>query len=1076
MPEARAVPGGPAGTLAAFDGAGTSPVQTPASGAATWTASGTCLYRDREQDATGFTGVEPDRPARRVDVQVVDNVTAAVLATGATDAAGHFAIAVNDAATRDVRVRMVSLSSATPGLLVDVRNNDTARIAYTVQSAVVAGHLPTADVDFGSVTALPGAGGEAFNVFDVLLNNSDFFAQIEGARPNLRVTAYWQTGSADGTYFEGTDDTIHLVGGKGYDDTVIGHEHGHFVSFNYSKDNNPGGTHYIGDNHQDLRLSWSEGFATWFACAARRALGVGPRPDLYIDTDGSPGAGNLGFSFAFETPTSPAYGAASEVAVTACLWETIDDAATVDASPGVDDDALTHSAADAWDVLRNYFPQPGVTNVSLEDFWDGWFRPAMNHGDLPAMQAAFAGLEVFYSADAGEPDGAFATSQPLVPNGAPLVRTFYPAPDVDYARFTAVAGHSYVVETTDDLSAANTAVTVYAPDQATVVASNDDRNAQDKSSRASFVANVAGTFYVRVQHTADLGVYGSYALRIADGTNGASFTDVAAAQGVAHAGNYRGVAWGDADGDGKLDLFIAHLGGAAVLDRNKGGSFVDRANAWGVTPAGSMGGAWCDYDKDGDLDLFVASIGPTKLYRNRRADSGDSVFADATVAAGVARTMNGRSPAWCDADRDGWADLFVGDASGAPVLFRNLGNGTFADVTAFAGLALPGVVWAAAWCDYDHDGDDDLYLVLHDRPCRLMKNRLRETGTYGFDDVTVLAGVPAGVAGSSCDWGDFDNDGWMDLYVTDSGGPTLLYRNQGNGTFVDEALARGVRLPYVSTSAMWADYENDQDLDLFVTNLAQSGLLGTDHLFEAVGGRFSAASSMSVSLAARAGAWADFDNDNDLDLYVACGNSTPNQLQRNNTGSHNMVAIGLLGRASNRDGFGATVRVLANGKMQYRVVSGGSGFGSQNSIPVEFGLGAASSADSVVVDWPSGKRSVLLGLAPGSYVVDEAAAVGVPAAAQAFRLALAGAVPNPSAGASTIAYVLPLDAKRATLTLYSVAGRKVRTLFDGARPPGPGRAAFDGRDDFGVRLAAGVYAVELAANGERARAKLVVLP
>jgi hypothetical protein len=97
--------------------------------------------------------------------------------------------------------------------------------------------------------------------------------------------------------------------------------------------------------------------------------------------------------------------------------------------------------------------------------------------------------------------------------------------------------------------------------------------------------------------------------------------------------------------------------------------------------------------------------------------------------------MNARSAAWGDADRDGWADLFVCDAAARRSCSGTTGNGTFADVTAFAGLDLPGQCWAAAWCDYDHDGDDDLYLVEHDRPCRLMKNRLRETGTYGFDDV-----------------------------------------------------------------------------------------------------------------------------------------------------------------------------------------------------------------------------------------------------------------------------------------------------------------------------------------------------
>jgi len=1075
-PRARLTGDGTGGQLLAFDGASSSPGFAPASTQGSWIATGQFLYHDREQDATGFTGVEPDRPARRVDVQVFDATTLAVLATGATDASGNYSIPVTDAATRNVRVRMVSLSSATPGLLVDVRNNSSARVAYTVNGPQVNGHVPTVDVNFGTVTAAAGAGAEAFNVFDVLLNGCDFFALLEGARPNLRVTAFWETLSVDGTFFQPADNSVHLRGAEGYDDTVIGHEHGHFIANHWSKDQSPGGTHYIGDNHQDLRLSWSEGFATWYAAAARRALGVGPRPDLYIDTDGSPGPGNLNFSYSFETPNVAANGGACEVAVTACLWETIDDAATPDGSPGVDDDLLAHPVADAWDVIRNYLPQPAVTNVSLEDFWDGWFRPAANHGDLAAMQAAFAGLDVDYFADAGEPNDTFAQANDVTPNGPPAGRTFYPAGDVDFARFTGIAGHNYVVETTDDLSAANTTLTVYAPDQATVVASNDDRNASD---RTSFVANTSGFFYARVAHAADLGVYGSYALRVSDGITGAAFVDVAAAQGVAHAGNYRGVAWGDVDGDGRPDLFVANLAGPAAFDRNKGNGFVDRAAAWAVNvPTTSEGAAFCDYDKDGDLDLFVTTVGPTYLLRNQRADNGDSVFVDATAAAGVARTLQGRSAAWGDADRDGWADLFVCDAAGNSVLFRNLGNGTFQDVTAFAGLTGLGPAWAAAWCDYDHDGDDDLYVVVHGAPSRLFKNHLRETGTYGFDDVTAFAGVPAGVAANSCDWGDVDGDGWMDLYVADAGGPNFLYRNQGDGTFVDEALARGARLDLVSMCAMWADYDNDQDLDLFVGNLSQAGLAGTNQLYESIGGRFAAAPGLAAALPTRAAAWADFDGDLDLDLYLACANSAPNQLLRNDTGNHHALAVTLLGRASNRDGFGATVRVVANGKTQYRVVSGGSGFGSQNSIPVEVGLGPATFADSLIVDWPSGRRSVLVGLASGKYLVDEASALDAPAvpAAGGWSLALAGAVPNPvTSRGATIAFTVPAGAARATLVLYSITGRRVRTLVDGPLTPGPARIAFDGRGDDGARLAPGVYALELAGGGARARAKLVLL-
>ena len=309
-PRAQLAGDGAGGRLLAFEGEGAAPVLAPASTQGAWIASGQFLYHDREQDATGFTGVEPDRPARRVDVQVFDATTSLVLATGATDASGNYSIPVTDALTRNVRVRMVSLSSATPGLLLDVRNNASARVAYTVNGPQVNGHVPTADVNFGAVTAAAGAGGEAFNVFDVLLNGGDFFALLEGARPNLRVTAFWETFSVDGTYFQPADNSVRLRGAEGYDDTVIGHEQGHFIANHWSKDQSPGGTHYLGDNHQDLRLSWSEGFATWYAASARRALGVGPRSDLYIDTDGSPGVGSLNFSYSFETPNVAANGGA----------------------------------------------------------------------------------------------------------------------------------------------------------------------------------------------------------------------------------------------------------------------------------------------------------------------------------------------------------------------------------------------------------------------------------------------------------------------------------------------------------------------------------------------------------------------------------------------------------------------------------------------------------------------------------------------------------------------------------------------------------------------------------------------
>lgn len=1060
----------------------------PAPVLADWTASGQFLYRDREQGLSGFTGIEPDRPARRVDVQIVDATSGAVLATGATNAAGAYSILVVDGQVRDVRARMVSLSSSTPGLLLDVRNNASARQAYAVAGPIVVAHAPTTPVDFGALVALPGAGAEAFNVFDVLLDGCDFHAILRGgAWPPLRLTAYWQAGSTDGTYYSPGDNSVRLRGGEAWDDTVIGHEQGHFVLRNWSNDDSPGGTHFIGDNFQDLRLAWSEGWATFFASATRRAFGRLPLPPAYVDTDGAPGAGGLNFSFEIEGPSVAARGAGSEVAVSAALWDIVDDAATADLSPGVDDDALARPLADPWDVLENYMPLPGVAHASLEDFWDGWFLPSNPKGFGPPMEAAFAALDVRYVADAFEDDATFATAAPIATTGVPQSRTFHPGSDVDHARFDAIAGQGYVVETTDLLSDANTQLTVYAPDQATLVGSSDDRDANDASSRVEFVAAASGPHYARLVHAPDHGVYGSYELRVlritAPGATG--FVDAAAAAGVANAGNSRGCAWGDVDGDGDPDLFVCNVGGPSALYRNDGGTFVDRAAAWGASIGlDAEGAAWCDYDKDGDLDLLVTAIGGLRLLRSRRADTGDSVFVDATVAAGLARAIQGRSVAWADADRDGLADVYVTDADGAPALFRNLGNGTFSDVAAATGVAFAGASISAAWADYDRDGDDDLFVAGAGTNARLYRNRLREDGSLAFEDVTGVAGVAAGTNGFAVEWADFDGNGWMDLYVADGGGSNRLYRNRGDGTFADETLARNAASSAYTTTGTWGDVDNDGDLDLFVGNLAQPGLAGFNRLLENVGGQFSASPQVTSSVATRSAAWADYDRDGDLDLYVTLANGQANQLLRNQSTNPRRLEIALLGRASNRDGFGATVRVRTGPRVQHRVVSGGSGFGSQPSAALEFGLASATQADSVVVDWPSGARSVLVGVPEGIHLVDEATAVAadpLPGAPGAFALALSTPWPQPAVGgACRIGFTVPGAAGGADtavrLRLVDAAGRARRVLVEGPLSPGPAHLAFDGRDHAGARLPAGLYFLELAAGATRATGKLVVLP
>jgi len=304
-----------------------------------WTATGTFRYIDREFDETGFTGAEPPLPIRFANVEVRDPSAGgnkSLLATGATDANGNFSIAVSDSKTRTVYVRAVTVSTATPGLYLKVQNRITPKNPYSVASANVPNHSPSANVNFGTLTAAIGAGGDPFNVFDIGVRAIDYIAGLNGARPGSSslLTLEWQINTDPVSYFDPSTKTVIVGDISGYNDTVIGHESGHYAYLLYSGNDNTGGTHHLTDCAQDLRLAYDEGRATWFGQSMRRFHNLS-RPDLYVRTTGAPGPGNLDFYFNVETET-PYYcdGATSEVAVYSALWDVNDSAATADATPG----------------------------------------------------------------------------------------------------------------------------------------------------------------------------------------------------------------------------------------------------------------------------------------------------------------------------------------------------------------------------------------------------------------------------------------------------------------------------------------------------------------------------------------------------------------------------------------------------------------------------------------------------------------------------------------------------------------------------------------------------------------------
>ncbi|PYI86853.1 MAG: hypothetical protein DME26_08115 [Verrucomicrobia bacterium] len=454
-----------------------------------------------------------------------------------------------------------------------------------------------------------------------------------------------------------------------------------------------------------------------------------------------------------------------------------------------------------------------------------------------------------------------------------------------------------------------------------------------------------------------------------------TFTKISLGRIATDGGDSTGVAWGDYDADGFLDLFVSNFGTPFnFLYRNNGDETFTRI-ASGVVATEDMnaeGAAWADYDNDGDLDLFVSvGLGANDvLYSN----DGAGGFTKITNGPPVRSGGNSRGCAWADYDNDGWVDLFVAnEQSQNNFLFHNEGLVGFTRITNGVIATDRGNSFGCSWGDYDNDGYPDLFVANNGRPSFLYHNQ--RDGTFAkIVSGPIVTNVASSASGS---WGDYDNDGYLDLFVANLGQRNFLYHNQGDGTYIQITNGPIVEEVSYSWGGAWADFDNDGYLDLFVANGQPNGTGVKDYLFRNAGdGSFTKVvrgSLVNDNAAGDGCAWGDFNNDGFVDLFVSNINGQNNFLYRNNGNSNHWLTVQCKGRVSNASAIGARLELTAdiNGKSvrQIREISGGGGYGSQNDLRAHFGVGQAAIIPSLRIRWPSGIVQRLANLAVDQLLV-----------------------------------------------------------------------------------------------------------
>ena len=491
------------------------------------------------------------------------------------------------------------------------------------------------------------------------------------------------------------------------------------------------------------------------------------------------------------------------------------------------------------------------------------------------------------------------------------------------------------------------------------------------------------------------------------------FVNVAPGNGTSIIDLAGGTVTEDFNNDGYLDILVSAWGingQLRLLINNKNGQFLDKTNQAGLIGlVGGLNMVQADYDNDGDIDVLVlrgawlirSGRHPNSLLRN----DGNGKFTDVTESSGILSFHPTQTAAWGDFDNDGWIDLYIGNESipssqHPGQLYHNNGDGTFLNVAEQAGLNTDGFVKGAVWGDYNNDGKIDLYVSRMNGTNQLFENRSNGLN-WSFVDIAKTAGVEQPIYSFPTWFWDYDNDGWLDIFVADfapnayaandaksfseaqalqiidsyvnSSQPSTysrLFHNNGDGSFEDVTIQQGLNLPLLAMGANFGDIDNDGYLDMYIgTGAPDYRTIIPNRMFRNNKGTgFQDVTTTTATGHIQKGhgiSFADMDNDGDQDIYAVMGGAYSGDVFQNaffeNPGhNNNWITLVLEGTQSNRSAIGARVElVIKDGddlRHLYRTVTSGGSFGG-NSLQLEIGLGQAQIIDLIKVKWPSGQIS-----------------------------------------------------------------------------------------------------------------------